>query len=72
MDYITSLGDSLDLIVMGGYFGEKKRATSGADWSDHISQFLLGVLSPAGSTFKAVPFARVGTGYSLQELTVLR
>lgn len=75
-EYMEELGDTLDLIIIGGLFGERKRAGGGHDWTDHISVFLLGVIKhldkedPTNSVI--VPFARVGTGYSMEELEALR
>lgn len=74
-EYIDSLGDSLDLLIIGGYFGEGKR-TGGSDWQDHITVFLLGIrkttnkADPRQSTIH--PFCKVGTGYSIPELYELR
>ena len=75
-DYIDQLGDTLDLIVLGGYFGEKSRTVSQTGMSSHVTKFLLGILSRVDekvpSRSQAIPFVRVGTGYSMEELTGLR
>ncbi|KAF0728901.1 hypothetical protein Ae201684_013470 [Aphanomyces euteiches] len=62
----------LDVIVLGGYYGEGKRR-GGA-----VSHFLLGVLqhsiSPTSlpDNIPVISFCKVGTGYSLEELDALR
>ena len=74
-DYIEGIGDSLDLLVVGGYFGSEKRSAAGDD-VNHITVFLMAIVSkidlkdPRRSKF--VPFCKVGTGYSLEELQQLR
>eukprot|EP01022_Parablepharisma_sp_SALTPOND_P026654 TRINITY_DN64553_c0_g1_i1.p1 TRINITY_DN64553_c0_g1~~TRINITY_DN64553_c0_g1_i1.p1 ORF type:complete len:880 (-),score=84.68 TRINITY_DN64553_c0_g1_i1:2791-5430(-) len=70
-EYIDSLGDTLDLLIIGGYFGEAKRAGN-SDWTDHVSMFLLGVVDKTHSGKMVYPFCRVGTGYTIAELTELR
>ena len=46
------------------------------EWSDHISVFLLGVLSKIDlknpKRSGAIPFVKVGMGYSISELNTLR
>mmetsp|Transcript_60733 Transcript_60733/g.69397 ORF Transcript_60733/g.69397 Transcript_60733/m.69397 type:complete len:784 (+) Transcript_60733:504-2855(+) len=75
-DYIEGLGDSLDLCIVGGYFGEGRVRTGGVDWTDHITVFLMAVTktvdkeNPTNSLF--YPFCKVGTGYSVEELNKLR
>ncbi|KAG1700928.1 DNA ligase 4 [Nymphon striatum] len=54
-EYVDSIIDQLDLIIVGGYFGEGRR-------SGMISHFLLAVAVPNHGVCK------VGTGYSFQEL----
>ena len=45
-EYIDNLGDTLDLIILGGYFGESSRTVCNvASISSHITSFLVGVLS---------------------------
>ena len=60
--------DHLDLLVIGGYFGQGKR-------KNLISQFLMGVAvkSEEGERPKKFfSFVRVGSGYSHQELLALQ
>ncbi len=78
-DYIDTLNDSLDLLILGGYYGEgKRRIQSGTsnNFNDHISSFLIGVvksidlINPKNSVI--LPISKVGTGYSVEELEMLR
>lgn len=74
-EYFDALSDSLDLLIVGGYYGSGFRA-GGEDEFDHITVFLCAVASkidlkdPHKSKF--IPITKVGTGYSLQELGELR
>lgn len=44
-DYIEGLTDTLDLIILGGYFGNLSyRVGPGGHWSDKITTFLMGVI----------------------------
>jgi DNA ligase-4 len=69
------LSDTLDLLIVGGFYGSGFRA-GGKDEFDHITVFLCAACSkadlkdPAKSKF--VPITKVGTGYSLHELSDLR
>ena len=56
-DYIDQLGDSVDLVILGGYYG--KRQTE-----DSVNRFLMGIRQ--GS--KCVPCVKVGSGLSVDEL----
>lgn len=66
-EYTDGLMDHLDLIIMGGYFGEGRRKG--------ISHFLVGAaVPPAAEGMEPVEFhsvTRVGSGYSICELTEL-
>ena len=67
-DYVDAAGDHLDLLVLGGYYGDGRRRAN-------ISHFLLGVAERAGMTsddyqFKAL--CKVGSGYSDQSLSILQ
>jgi ATP-dependent DNA ligase len=46
------------------------------DWADHISVFLVGVIARIDeknpNRSSAIPFAKVGMGYSMDELVELR
>jgi hypothetical protein len=46
-DYIDGMTDTLDLIIVGGYFGtgERRVAMSSLEWTDNISVFLLGIIN---------------------------
>jgi len=75
-EYMEGMTDTLDLIVIGGYFGEGRVRIGAGDWTDHVTTFLLGVLkfvnedTPRSS--QIIPFTKVGTGYSVEELQDLR
>ncbi|PNF19465.1 hypothetical protein B7P43_G02347 [Cryptotermes secundus] len=66
-EYTEGLMDHVDLIIMGGYFGEGRRKG--------ISHFLLGAaVPPATEGMEPVEFhsvVRVGSGYSMYELSEL-
>lgn len=67
-DYVDAAGDHLDLVVLGGYYGDGRRRAN-------ISHFLLGVAERTGMTsddyqFKAI--CKVGSGYSDQSLSILQ
>ena len=47
-DYVDGMGETLDLVVLGGYFGEGKRRAGQA------SHFLLGVMDDAGVMSRAI------------------
>ena len=76
-DYVDGLTDTLDLIILGGYYGDSSaRHGHTMHWTDQITSFLLGVIDridPLNPKIAyAVPFAKVGTGYSFDELGILR
>lgn len=63
-EYIDNLMDELDLLIIGGYYGEGRRSTL-------ISHFLLAVASSEqinGEPKYFYSFCKVGSGYSLKEL----
>ena len=43
-DYVQGMGDTLDLLILAGYFGNGRRR------GGKISSFLVGVKAPAGAT----------------------
>lgn len=74
---MDGLTDTLDLIILGGYYGDSSaRHGNTSHWTDQITSFLLGVIDridPLNPKIAyAVPFAKVGTGYSFDELGILR
>lgn len=68
-DYIDQLDETLDLIILGGYYGEGSRR------SGDLSTFLMGVaedFEPGTKPTKFRALCKVGTGYSFVELMELR
>lgn len=62
---------------MGGYYGDTAtRHGEGRHWTDQITSFLVGVITRIDQLNPkiayALPFAKVGTGYSMEELSSLR
>lgn len=68
-EYVDSLSDDLDLIILGGNYG------SGARHGGLISHFLLGVAAtpanPGDQPTSFLTFGKVGSGYSDKELKSL-
>ncbi|GIX83138.1 DNA ligase 4 [Caerostris darwini] len=62
-EYIEDLMTELDLLIIGGYYGEGRR-------SNVISHFLLGLASRSrdGDPGCFYSFCKVGSGYTLKEL----
>ena len=61
-DYLSGIGDSLDLVVLGAYHGKGKRTSV-------YGAFLLACYNPASETYETV--CNIGTGFSdevLQDL----
>ncbi|TID21246.1 ATP-dependent DNA ligase [Venturia nashicola] len=54
-DYLSGVGDSLDLVVLGAYFGRGKRTS----W---YGAFLLACYNPSKQTYETV--CNIGTGFS--------
>ena len=61
-DYLAGIGDSLDLVVLGAYYGKGKRTS----W---YGAFLLAVYNPDTQVFETV--CNIGTGFSEQLLEEL-
>jgi DNA ligase 4 len=76
-DYFDNLTDTLDLLIIGGYYGQGRRlAGFETDSNEHIIIFLLGLVksfdinNPKHSI--VLPFVKVGTGISHEELEILQ
>ncbi|KAI0408626.1 ATP-dependent DNA ligase [Xylaria palmicola] len=61
-DYLSGVGDSLDLVVLGAYHGKGKRASV-------YGAFLLACYNAASDTYETV--CNIGTGFSEQVLEEL-
>ena len=61
-DYLSGIGDSLDLVVLGAYFGKGKRTSV-------YGAFLLAAYNPDTQIFETV--CNIGTGFSEQLLEEL-
>lgn len=72
------IAETLDLLVIGAYFGDTQRRRAGkgqsADLADNVSQFLLGVLGNQGAEAdqRVITVGRVGSGFSMEKLKDIR
>ena len=75
-DYIDALGDTLDLIIMGGYYGQASRSISSTSWAQHLTSFLVGVIvkvdPKVASRSTAMALCKVGQGLSMEQLSGVR
>jgi len=76
-EYEDGLAETLDLIVVGAFFGDSARRRGllgqSADLADNISQFLLAARKGSGAEGEnVVTVCKVGTGYSMEQLREIR
>ena len=67
-DYVDAAGDPLDLLILGGYYGDGRRR-------GNVSHFLMGVAARNGMTadnHEFVALCKVGSGYNDQALAQLQ
>lgn len=47
-DYVEGMSESLDVIILGGYFGDHsfRLGIKDSHWTNQVTSFLVGVLEP--------------------------
>lgn len=71
------LADTLDLLVIGAFFGDSQKRRGGQgesrDLADNVAQFLLAARKGSGTDGDhVVTVCRVGTGFSMEQLREIR
>jgi DNA ligase-4 len=61
-EYIDSMNDDIDLVIVGGYFGKGKGRRG------QLSAFLCAALDRDGPDTKFVSFCKFGSGFKLEDL----
>ncbi|KND05166.1 DNA ligase I, ATP-dependent (dnl1) [Spizellomyces punctatus DAOM BR117] len=65
-DYVDTLGDDVDLLIVGGLFGEGRRG-------GRLSHFMCAIAEDAkpGETPRFISFCKVGSGFKIKEMDEL-